>query len=46
MQVARSCLVDDGLFLLHTIGKELSTTTTVDPFMTKYLVALSIGDLE
>ena len=28
---------DDGLFLLHTIGKELSTTTTADPFMTKYL---------
>jgi cyclopropane-fatty-acyl-phospholipid synthase len=33
MQVARRCLADDGLFLL---GKELSTTTTVDPFMTKY----------
>jgi cyclopropane-fatty-acyl-phospholipid synthase len=37
MQVARRCLADDGLFLLHTIGKELSTTTTADPFMTKYL---------
>jgi len=24
-------------FLLDTIGKELSTTTTADPFMTKYL---------
>lgn len=37
MQVARRCLADDGLFLLHTIGKELSTTPTADPFMTKYL---------
>ena len=37
MQVGRRCLADDVLFLLHTIGKELSTTTTADPFKTKYL---------
>jgi len=36
MRVAHRLLKDDGLFLLHTIGKEQSTTTT-DPWIAKYI---------
>ena len=36
MEVARSCLKEDGLFLLHTIGRNKSVTTT-DPFIGKYI---------
>ena len=34
MDVARSCLKDDGLFLLHTIGGNISVIS-VDPWMEK-----------
>lgn len=36
MEVANRCLKEDGLFLLHTIGKNLSTTST-DPWIDKYI---------
>nr|WP_176459014.1 cyclopropane fatty acyl phospholipid synthase [Halomonas boliviensis] len=36
MNVANRCLKDDGLFLLHTIGKNLSNTVT-DPWIDKYI---------
>ncbi len=36
MHVARRCLRDDGLFLLHTIGKN-RRDTTVDPWIDKYI---------
>jgi cyclopropane-fatty-acyl-phospholipid synthase len=36
MQVAARCLADDGLFLLHTIGSELSEFGT-DPWFAKYI---------
>ncbi|MDQ7728806.1 cyclopropane fatty acyl phospholipid synthase [Halomonas sp. SpR8] len=36
MSVANRCLKDDGLFLLHTIGKNLSNTVT-DPWIDKYI---------
>ncbi|QMT61855.1 cyclopropane fatty acyl phospholipid synthase [Legionella sp. PC997] len=36
MQKARECLKDNGLFLLHTIGGN-STTTTADPWINKYI---------
>ncbi len=36
LRVVHRNLKDDGLFLLHTIGKERSTTTT-DPWMAKYI---------
>jgi cyclopropane-fatty-acyl-phospholipid synthase len=36
MQVVESCLVDDGLFLLHTIGTN-TTKTAVDPWTNKYI---------
>ena len=35
-EVARSCLNEDGAFLLHTIGGNESTTTT-DPWIEKYI---------
>lgn len=35
MEVARRCLKDDGLFLLHTIGANKSLTTG-DPWLRKY----------
>jgi cyclopropane-fatty-acyl-phospholipid synthase len=35
-QIVRSCLKDDGAFLLHTIGGNESTTTT-DPWVEKYI---------
>jgi cyclopropane-fatty-acyl-phospholipid synthase len=35
-QLARRCLKDDGLFLLHTIGSAV-TTNTIDPWMGKYI---------
>ena len=35
-EVARSCLPDDGLFLLHTIGSD-ETTRTMDPWIGKYI---------
>ncbi len=34
--VARRCLADDGLFLLHTIGKNLRRTVT-DPWIDRYI---------
>jgi len=36
MKVARRCLKDDGLFLLHTIGGNKSVVS-VDPWMDKYI---------
>ncbi len=36
MQVARRCLADDGLFLLHTIGSN-ETQLTTDPWIEKYI---------
>lgn len=36
MQIARACLKDDGVFLLHTIGGNLTTHTT-DPWIQKYI---------
>ncbi|MDR5873516.1 cyclopropane fatty acyl phospholipid synthase [Vreelandella gomseomensis] len=36
MEVASRCLKDDGLFLLHTIGKNLSATAS-DPWIDKYI---------
>lgn len=36
MAVAHRCLKEDGLFLLHTIGKNLSNTVT-DPWIDKYI---------
>lgn len=36
MKVARHCLKDDGLFLLHTIGGNKSVTST-DPWINKYI---------
>ena len=35
-ELARSCLADDGLFLLHTIGSVESVRTT-DPWIGKYI---------
>ncbi|THF59284.1 cyclopropane fatty acyl phospholipid synthase [Pseudothauera rhizosphaerae] len=35
-KVARRCLADDGLFLLHTIGKNLRRTPT-DPWIDRYI---------
>lgn len=34
--VAQRCLTDDGLFLLHTIGKNVSNTTP-DPWIDRYI---------
>lgn len=36
MQVVSSCLKDEGLFLLHTIGDNITTINT-DPWITKYI---------
>jgi cyclopropane-fatty-acyl-phospholipid synthase len=36
MKVARRCLKDDGLFLLHTIGGNKSVVS-VDPWMDRYI---------
>lgn len=36
MNVAHRCLKDDGLFLLHTIGKNIASTGT-DPWIDKYI---------
>ncbi len=36
MKLVRRCLTDDGLFLLHTIGGNVSVVTT-DPWITKYI---------
>jgi len=36
MQVANRCLKDDGLFLLHTIGKDVRNTSP-DPWIDKYI---------
>jgi cyclopropane-fatty-acyl-phospholipid synthase len=35
-ELTRSCLADDGLFLLHTIGSD-ETTRTMDPWIGKYI---------
>lgn len=36
MKVVHKCLKDNGLFLLHTIGKDLSVANT-DPWIEKYI---------
>jgi len=36
MNVVRRCLRDDGLFLLHTIGSDL-TESNADPWITRYI---------
>jgi cyclopropane-fatty-acyl-phospholipid synthase len=36
MKVVHNCLKDDGIFLLHTIGNNISQTSC-DPWMTKYI---------
>ena len=36
MDVVARCLTDDGLFLLHTIGNNISAFNT-DPWLTKYI---------
>jgi len=36
MKIARRCLKENGLFLLHTIGGNKSVIT-VDPWMEKYI---------
>jgi cyclopropane-fatty-acyl-phospholipid synthase len=36
MQVVRRCLADDGLALLHTIGKR-RRDTAIDPWIDKYI---------
>ncbi len=36
MEIVRTCLADDGLFLLHTIGTNTSQSG-VDPWLTKYI---------
>jgi len=36
MQIASKCLRDKGLFLLHTIGKDISVVAT-DPWISKYI---------
>jgi cyclopropane-fatty-acyl-phospholipid synthase len=36
MEVAHRCLADDGLFLLHTIGKN-QRSSTPDPWIDKYI---------
>lgn len=36
MRVAERCLTDDGLFLLHTIGKQAGTGAT-DPWISRYI---------
>jgi len=36
MKIMHNCLKDDGLFLLHTIGSNVSTTK-VDPWIEKYI---------
>ena len=36
MKVAHRCLKDDGLFLLHTIGSD-KTSTTGNPWLLKYI---------
>ena len=36
MQKVHQCLKDDGLFLLHTIGSNISTVTS-DPWINKYI---------
>ncbi len=36
MQVAHRCLADDGLFLLHTIGKN-RRDSTLDPWIDRYI---------
>ena len=36
LRIAKRCLKDDGLFLLHTIGK-LVTTSANDPWTNKYI---------
>lgn len=36
MQVVKKCLKDDGLFLLHTIGK-LESKNTAEPWLNKYI---------
>jgi cyclopropane-fatty-acyl-phospholipid synthase len=36
METAERCLVDDGLFLLHTIGSNY-TTKNIEPWLDKYI---------
>ena len=37
MKVVRRCLKDNGLFLLHTIGRNDFSTHTSDPWLMKYI---------
>ena len=37
MSVARNCLKDDGIFLLHTIGTNISSISICDPWTAKYI---------
>jgi len=37
MKVVNRCLKDDGLFLLHTIGQNISKGSVIDPWMDKYI---------
>ncbi|MCG2809685.1 MAG: class I SAM-dependent methyltransferase, partial [Candidatus Portnoybacteria bacterium] len=41
MKVARNCLKDNGLFLLHTIGRNVARVAT-DPWMNKYIFPNSV----
>ena len=36
MEVVHNCLKDDGIFLLHTIGRN-NSVTAVDPWINKYV---------
>ena len=36
MQVVKICLKDEGLFLLHTIGRN-NSVKTIDPWASKYI---------
>ncbi|HXF90935.1 MAG TPA: cyclopropane fatty acyl phospholipid synthase [Candidatus Nitrosotenuis sp.] len=37
MNVAANCLKDNGIFLLHTIGSDISTTTCSSQWIVKYI---------
>ena len=37
MEVVDRCLVNDGIFLLHTIGRGHDNASRADPFITKYI---------
>jgi cyclopropane-fatty-acyl-phospholipid synthase len=37
MKVVNHCLKDDGIFLLHTIGSNITTKSGADPWIDKYI---------